>query len=694
MTLKRILIVAPAVLIILLLQSYFWVPTYDTQSSGNVTRATKYIEASIGDAQFLNPMVNSDRSSSRITDLVFDGLLELGPDLALAPKLASGWRVSERFYLLVDDRSRFPDGLQVSAEHLESRLSEAVYKGGLRGVEGITLEPESVISTSVTRTNDANEETQHVVELLRPARLRIELDHIDQSFTDRLTTLLGADYGQGLNLLDRVTGSPPGAPLTKTELTALAPLFEHNPVIDFHLETGVKFHDGHVFDAHDVAFTYDAIMNPKNLSPRSSSFEPVKSVEVINNHHVRVIYKRLFSPAIDAWTIGIIPEHLLNDQRLAQEMDERGLSDEARASFGIRNSAFNRNPIGTGPFEFVEWQSDEFIHLQRFDDYWRGPAQLRDYYFRIIPDMLTQEMEFLTGAIDRYAPQPHQVQRLKSDERYQAYSFPGFNFTYIGYNNRLQLFADPKVRRALGMALNVGEIIDYLLYDTAEQTTGPYPTNTDWYDHSITPIPYDPEQARRLLAEAGWHLNEEGWLEKDGRIFEFNLISNHGNAIRKAVLAIAQNSWRQLGIKCNTQLFEWAVFIEDFVNPSEFDAVVLGWGMSIDPDLHTIWHSSQSGFGQFNFIGYNNPEADDLIIRIRQEYDRDVQQQLAHQLHRIIAADQPYTFLYAGLATTAYDRKLVMTSPEHAEIPFQVPASGDPYYYFTRWTRAMLLPDN
>jgi len=405
-----------------------------------------------------------------------------------------------------------------------------------------------------------------------------------------------------------------------------------------------------------------------------------------------VTYKRLFSPAVNVWTIGMLPAHLLNPDVIAAEAEARSLSQEARASFGLRDSRFNRAPVGTGPFRFVEWQGDELIKLTRNDEYWEGPPYYREYYFRIIPDPLTKELEFRAGAIDSYQLQPFQVDRFRASPRYRVLSGLGSGYTYIGYNNRLPLFADRRVRRALGMAINSNEIIRYVMYGEGERTTGPYPKQTDWYDNKIAPLPYDPQGAQRLLESLGWQKNKNGWLEKDGKIFEFNLITNHGNLIRKAILSVAQNSWQRIGVRVNTQVFEWAVFLEDFVNPGRFDAVILGWQMGVDPDLYQIWHSSQSGRNQLNFVGYNNPSVDRIIEALRREYNLKRQVTLAHELHHIIADDQPYTFLYTPITTRALDRKIVMLSAGGEISPPRASKGGDVFFYFNRWRKLETAP--
>ena len=701
------LILAPLALVALLLQSYFWVPSYETQAVGNPARLRTYIEGSIGDAKILNPILNADSASSQITGLVFDGLLDLDENLNLRGRLATDWSVTETAYLVARPDRRLADGSPATAARLIAAIAEARAAGGLAGLDGtlLSMQPLPAQTRTETLSLPAADEPGGVVEVdvtLRvPPRVEFSLARVDQDFFARLEPVLGEGYFDDFPYAAHVAPDGTASDAQRAQVAAryadLLPLTEHNPVLRFRLRQGVRFHDGHPFDAGDVKFTYDALMNPRNLSPRTSDYEPIKRVDVLDAHTVVVTYKRLYSPAINAWMMGMLPEHLLNADALAREMAAQSVSDATRADFGMRDSVFNRAPVGTGPFRFVEWRGDEFIELARNDDYWEGPPEYAHYYFRVIPDLLTQEVEFKSGAIDAYGVQPHQVARYKQDDTYQSFSSLGFGYTYIGYNNRKPLFADPRVRRALGMAINTDDIITYVLYGEGERTTGPYPRQTEWYDHAIQPLPYDPAAAQRLLAEAGWRPNADGWLEKDGKVFEFTLITNNGNPLRASVLAIAQDAWKKIGVRCQTQVFEWAVFLQDFVNTGSFDAVVLGWSMGIDPDLYQIFHSSQAGPQQLNFVGYANLEADKLIVRLRREYDRTAQRELAHRLHRTIAEDQPYTFLYVGLATRVLDRKIVLVEREPGRderfAKIYPTKSGNISFYFNKWRKLEFTPD-
>ena len=709
MNLKRALILTPLVLIAFLLQSYFWVPSYEKQSVGNPARLRTYIEGSIADAKILNPILNADGASSRIVDFVFDGLLDMDENLNLRGRLATDWTITEKAYLLARPQFALPDSSLATGARLIELVSLARADGSLSALDGMLLSTRLLPAEEKTETVTPLEPDEQgqpkptaiEVTIRVPQRVEFTLNTVDQDLFKRLTPILGAAYFQDFPYTDHIVlADPDSLEKVRPQFPALLPVAEHNPIILFHLRQDVRFHDGHPLDAGDVKFTYEAIMNPRNISPRTSDYEPIKSVDILDPYTVQVTYKRLYSPAINAWTMGILPEHLLNAQVLEEEMNARGLSDAARANFGMRDSDFNRHPIGAGPFRFVEWQGDEFIHLNRNEDYWERIPEYENYYFRIIPEPLTQEIEFKSGAIDSYGVLPHQVARYKQDSAYQSFSSSGFGYSYIGYNNRNPLFADKRVRRALGMAINVDEIITYLLYGEGEQITGPYPRQTEWYNSAIKPLAYDPEGAQRLLAEVGWQRNNDGWLEKDGQLFEFNLTTNNGNLIRSNIMTIAQDAWKKIGVRCHTQVFEWAVFLKDFINTGSFDAVVLGWSMGIDPDLYQIFHSSQAGPQQLNFVGYTSPEADDLIVRIRQEYDHNQQRALAHRLHHVIAEDQPYTFLYVGLATRVLDKKIVLVEkePDGGERYEKIypTKSGSISFYFNKWRkldRLELTPD-
>ncbi len=704
MTVRRILILAPTLLTLFLLQSYFWVPTYEEQTRGNPARLKEYISASIGDASMLNPILSNDSASSQIESLVFEGLIDRDKDLRFRGRIARSWDITEEAYFYVNEGASIPGLGKADADEVIRILKEAKRTSPpgsalwkcLKDTREIDLIPprDYQVTSEHGPLGKPGKGEKIEFRVRAPARIRLVLDNVNQELFHELERLLGTDYFTGFNGAKYVDADPRAdGRKMETYARSILPTTEHNPVILFHLRPGIKFHDGSFLTAKDVKFTYDAIMDPKNLSPRISDFEPVKSVEVLDPLTVKVTYKRLYSPALITWAIGILPEHLLNRDALHAEAVRRG---EEPQKFSVRLSNFNRHPVGSGPFRFEEWKSDQFISLLRFEDYWEGPPNYQRYYFRIIPDMLTQEMEFYAGTVDSYDVQPHQVNRLKADPRYQSFSGTSFGYTYIGYNERRKPFDDPLVRRALGMAIDVNKIIQYVLYGQGERITGPFAKQTDYYDAAIKPLPFDPEGALKLLQEAGWHRNRQGRLEKDGKRFQFTLITNSGNDLRKAILAIAQDAWKQIGIDVKTDLLEWSVFIQERVDKADFDAVILGWQMGIEPDLYQVWHSSQTHPYQLNFVGFKNSEADDLIIKIRQEYNHDKQVAYCRKLHEIIAREQPYTFLYVGKWTAILDKRIVIRDVDnHGKVVYrkiQPTKTGNYTFYFNKWIKLPEVP--
>ncbi len=648
MLIRRILLLLPLLIAAALLQSYFWVPTFSDQTKGgNDARLRQFITGSIGDAQILNPILHSDTASGAIVDQVFEGLIDRDRDLSYRGRLASSWKIYEEAFFVPH-----PEG--PGAKVLADRIERARDKGGAEWLDNIekieTLAPSEEKTT--IRTPPPKRGKQEVV-IAYPERVKVTLKSVDQDLFKHLEKLLGEKWvakDPVLLIKTRLRKSLVPSAARRVKLT------EHNPIIIFKLRRGVRFHDGHEFDSGDVRFTYEAIMNPRNLSPRVPDYEPVKRMETPDKFTVRITYKRLYSPAFGSWGMGMLPEHLLNGEKLAEEAKRQNKDPKA---FSLRQSGFNRKPVGTGPFIFKEWRSDELIRLARNEDYWEGPPEYHEYVYRILPDPLTQEITFYAGTVDRYGAGTHQVERLRKDPRFQVFSGLGFGYAYIGYNHRRWPFQDVRVRRALGMAVNTRQIHRYVMNGQAEDITGPFVKQSPHYNRSIKPLPYDPGGAERLLHEAGFR-KKDGLLMKDGKPLAFSLMTNHGNEIRRAVGTVVQDAWKKIGVKISFSQVEWAVFIRKHINQLDFDAIILGWSMGLDPDLYQIWHSSQTKKGQLNFVGYKNPKADDLIIKIRQEYDPAKQVRYAHALHRIIAAEQPYTFLYVSKWTALLDRKIAI----------------------------------
>lgn len=670
MLLKKILLLFP------LAVSLFFLISLLAASRNFDDRVNQLVLSSIGDAEKLNPILSTDSASSDINGFVFNGLVKYNPDQVLIGDLAERWDVEQSsvFYL--------QPGLEAepAAKKLIRELDQEVLNRlKIRYIRALTphaveifrqeagtsyeteilrlIQPENIVPVNVifvnlnlegvfpggTKVNSANFRQRFEENLLHsslPAervieyylesshQLAIKVVGNEKPFTDSVASLLDSILLS--SEAARKTG--PGN-VEKVERY----IFDNTPVITFYLRPNVLWHDGKPFTAEDVLFTYEKIMDEKTNTVRRPMFELVKRVQILDPYKLRVFYKKPFSPSLESWGIGIIPKHLLEDQ-------------------DINTSPINRNPIGTGAFKFKEWISDEKITVAAFHDYFEGRPWLDQISYRIIPEPPISELEFMVGGIDLEAPQPFQYERLAHDRKFEVFKRLANSYTYIGWNNRLPLFKDRKVRMALTHAINRQQIVKYLLYDLGVLATGPFPPQM-WYSNPhVAPIPYDPQRARELLAEAGWKDSDgDGVLDKEGKPFRFVLMTNNGNVLRQNIAVLVQRQLKEVGIVVEVELYEWSVFIRDKINARNFEATVLGWSLGLDPDIYEIWHSSQKDKG-FNFIGYENPEVDRLIEQGRSEYDVEKRKKIYFRIHELIHQDQPYTFLYVPESTPAMHR--------------------------------------
>jgi peptide/nickel transport system substrate-binding protein len=243
-------------------------------------------------------------------------------------------------------------------------------------------------------------------------------------------------------------------------------------------------------------------------------------------------------------------------------------------------------------------------------------------------------------------------------ERIGLYKELGNNYTYLGFNLKHKPFDDIRVRQAINYAVNKQELIEGVLLGLGEPVSSPYKPGTRWTNPELSPYPYDPQKALALLKEAGFADHDgDGILDRDGKPLAFEILTNQ-NKQREMTAVLVQRRLKEIGIDVKIRVLEWASFIGRFIKTGEFDAVLLGWSLSLDPDQYGIWHSSQQAPGQFNFIGYNNPEVDKLLEQGRLELDSDKRAKIYHEFSRILLEDSPVVYLYAGYGLPAIHKRI------------------------------------
>jgi peptide/nickel transport system substrate-binding protein len=410
--------------------------------------------------------------------------------------------------------------------------------------------------------------------------------------------------------------------------------------LTFRLRRNVRWHDGRPFTADDVVFTYEAMVNPKTPTAYREDFRAVDKVEAVDPHTLHVRYKRPHAKALQSWGTWILPRHVLESY-----------VREGR----LREAPQNRsNPVGTGPYRFSEWKPGEKVVLVANLDYFEGRPYLSRIVYRIIPSQATIFLELKAKGIDSAGPAGLTALQFKRQadfpafrKAYNKFQYQDNSYTYLGFNLSDPRFADRRVRQAFAHAINKRELIDGVRLGLGREATGPYKPGTWAYNPNVRSYPYDMDKARELLAAAGWrHRNADGILVKDGQPFTFVLRTNQGNDERRKVAEIVQASLKDLGVRVDIQVIEWASFLKEYIKKKRFEAIILGWGIGLDPDQYEVWHSSKSGPDDLNRIGYANPEADEMLEKGRASCVEAERKKYYDRFQEILADDQPIVFLY------------------------------------------------
>ncbi|HUG40238.1 MAG TPA: ABC transporter substrate-binding protein [Longimicrobiales bacterium] len=413
---------------------------------------------------------------------------------------------------------------------------------------------------------------------------------------------------------------------------------EHgDTAVTFTLREDVKWHDGRPVTAEDVKFTFDMAKAPEAGSLIGSAYlGNVASATVVDARTIRFSYSRPHAQALEDFWWAPVPKHAL----------------EGIDAAGLANASFNRNPVGSGPFRFVEWRANERLVLERNDSFPEalgGPPAAQRIVFRVVPEPATLLTELLTGGVQVDIPvEPDQTNRIKQTASVTLYSFPGNTLYYLGWNNQRPPFDDARVRRAMTLGINRQEIIDALLFGYGRTATSTVPP---WHPFhpDIEPLPHDPDQARQLLQEAGWtDGNGDGVREKGGRPLRFSILTSE-RPLNRAIVEVLQSQLRGIGADVQIQVLEFQTMLAQHKG-RDFDAVLSNWvldNFQMASAPFSLFHSSQAAIDQSaNRSGVRIPRLDALIDRGAAATDADAARAVWREFTEVLQEEQPFTFMF------------------------------------------------
>ncbi|WP_078381986.1 glutathione ABC transporter substrate-binding protein [Sutcliffiella halmapala] len=382
---------------------------------------------------------------------------------------------------------------------------------------------------------------------------------------------------------------------------------------EFKLRENVKFHDGTDFTAEAVKVTFDRLLDPDVGSPRAVVLKMVEEVKVIDDYTVQFILTEPFSPLL-----SILASHeggIINPNTIEQYGKE-----------------IIQEPNGTGPFTFESWTPGQEIVLNKNEQYWGTKANVDKVIFKIVPEETTRVSMLQTG--EAHIAEPLSVAMINTVEASSnvgVYRSEGFGTEYIGFNVQQEPFDDVRVRKAIAYAIEMDSIIQGVYNNVGRKANSLLGSKVFGYHEGLTPYEYNLNEAKKLLAEAGFPNGFEVTLKTMDNKERINLAE------------VVQSQLKGIGIKINIEVLEYGTFV-DQVNKGDSEMFLLSWRNATgdaDYNQYNLIHSNSHGPSGNTFF-YSNEKVDKLIEDARREMDQDKRIDLYAQAQEIQMEDALY----------------------------------------------------
>jgi peptide/nickel transport system substrate-binding protein len=436
------------------------------------------------------------------------------------------------------------------------------------------------------------------------------------------------DFRIVMNIYDGLVRYKDGTLEVEPALAESWQVSEDGLAYTFQLREGVRFHDGTPFDAEAVVFNFDRMLDEAHPYhdtgpfPLAFFFSAVEDVEALDESNVVFHLSEPYAPFLSnlAYATGLIVS--------PSAVEEHG------ADFG-------RNPVGTGPYRFEEWQSNSRVVVTRNHEYWDGTPGLEAVVFRPLTDANTRVSEMLAGGIDLMVEIPPDSVPSFDGNGFKLYEEAGPHLWFLILNTREGPMADKRVRQAVNYAIDKQSLVTNVLQGTAEVAAGPTPPAFAWaYNDALQPYPYDPEKAKVLIKEAG----------ADGADITFYVTEGGSGMLDPVPMGTAiQADLAEVGLNVTIETYEWNTFLAE-VNPGlagKADMAEMAW-MTNDPDtlpylaLRTDAWPEEGGF---NSGYYSNPVVDELLEKARIATSQDERARLYKEMQAIVQDDAPWAFV-------------------------------------------------
>ena len=411
----------------------------------------------------------------------------------------------------------------------------------------------------------------------------------------------------------------------------------------FHLDPRARWQDGQRVSAADVEFTFDAYKDSVVGSPFRAKLRRIASVTQRDSltavFRFREQYPEMFYDAV--YHMRILPAHLLRSVPRDQ----------------WKTAAFGRQPVGSGPYKFVRWQSAQSIELVADSTFFLGRPGIRRLIWRFTPNLQVGVTQVIADQADvrEQLVTPENVERARAAPQLKLHPFRGNVYTYMGFNLRANgdttqphpIFSDREVRRALTMAVDRASLVKSALGDLGKVPPGPMSSLLWIWDPEIPQLPYDTAQAGRILNARGWRDHDgDGVRDKNGQPLAFRILVPTTSALRRQYARLLQEQYRIIGVRTEIDELEFSV-VSQRMQSGDYDTSIISRGNDPSPGSGITQSWTRAGFGGSNFGRYYNPEFERLVDRAIAAPKQDQARGFWRAAISTINADAPAVFLYS-----------------------------------------------
>lgn len=457
------------------------------------------------------------------------------------------------------------------------------------------------------------------------------------------------------------------------DLTDQMEVSEDAKTVTFKLKKGVKWHDGTEFTAKDVAFTFRTMLHPDYTGVRTDDYVALigvsamlderarldqelkdekltaeavkekkmadwnrwlegdgkKAIDVVDSHTIAFTTAEPYAPLLEKLSFSIIPAHIFEGFDVGK----------------MKEHPATRKPIGTGPYKFVDFKTDQYVELVRNENYFEG----KPFIDKIIYKVVNQDVaigQLMAGELDHMPMKPDQLDLLQGNKDLRIEEYLDFGYQYMGINHDHPILKDQKVRQALMYGIDRQAMVESLLRGHGTVMNSHMPPVSWAYDAgSLQPYKYDPEKSKQLLAEVGWkEKNADGYLVKDGKVLEFTLRFPSGNKVREASAPLIQDDLKRIGVKINLEMMEFTTLSETVFDKREMDLWLMGWSLTLDPDAIGIFLPTNK-WGQVT--GWTSARNNELLQQGVRTLNQDQRKTIYVEWAKILNEELPYAFLYS-----------------------------------------------